>query len=74
MQKIFSQELRLKDDTLTSHSEGSGNDFADWEEKKLGSYLSYKSKRNKHFKVDLVLSVSSRKGFISQSGLFWKCK
>ena len=28
MQKIFSQELRFKDDN--------GNDFADWEEKKLG--------------------------------------
>ncbi|MEC5166551.1 type I restriction enzyme S subunit [Flavobacterium sp. PL11] len=36
MQKIFSQELRFKDDTSTSLGTGSGNDFADWEEKKLG--------------------------------------
>jgi type I restriction enzyme S subunit len=36
MQQIFSQELRFKDDTSTSLSTGSGNDFADWEEKKLG--------------------------------------
>lgn len=33
MQKIFSQELRFKDDN--------GNDFADWEEKKLGECLDY---------------------------------
>ncbi|CAM3084549.1 restriction endonuclease subunit S [Flavobacterium frigoris] len=32
MQQIFSQELRFKDDN--------GNDFADWEEKKLGDLLS----------------------------------
>jgi type I restriction enzyme S subunit len=36
MQQIFSQELRFKEDTSTSLSTGSGNDFADWEEKKLG--------------------------------------
>lgn len=33
MQKIFSQELRFKDDN--------GNTFADWEEKKLGECLDY---------------------------------
>jgi len=33
MQKIFSQELRFKDDD--------GNDFEDWEEKSLGECLSY---------------------------------
>ncbi|SHM90276.1 restriction endonuclease subunit S [Flavobacterium xinjiangense] len=33
MQKIFSQELRFKDDN--------GNAFADWEEKKLGECLDY---------------------------------
>jgi type I restriction enzyme S subunit len=36
MQKIFSQELRFKDDTSTSLSAGNGNEYADWEEKKLG--------------------------------------
>jgi type I restriction enzyme S subunit len=41
MQKIFSQELRFKDYTSTSLSTGSGNDFADWEEKKLGDCLEY---------------------------------
>jgi type I restriction enzyme S subunit len=33
MQKIFSQELRFKDDTSTELSAGNGKDFADWEEK-----------------------------------------
>ena len=33
MQKIFSQELRFKD--------AKGNDYPDWEEKKLGDFLKY---------------------------------
>ena len=44
MQKIFSQELRFKDDN--------GNDFADWEEKKLGEVLKIGSGRDyKHLNV-----------------------
>lgn len=35
MQKLFSQELRFKDDK--------GNDFPDWEEKKLGELYSFKT-------------------------------
>jgi type I restriction enzyme S subunit len=41
MQQIFSQELRFKDDTSTSLSTGSGNDYANWEEKKLGDVVKY---------------------------------
>lgn len=36
MQKLFSQEIRFQDDTSTSLSAGNGNDFPDWEVKKLG--------------------------------------
>ncbi|NLP59481.1 restriction endonuclease subunit S, partial [Lutibacter sp. B1] len=61
-QKLFSQELRFKDDN--------GNDFPEWEEKKLGHYLKHKSVRNKSFEVIRVLSVSNSKGFILQSEQF----
>jgi type I restriction enzyme S subunit len=36
-QKIFNQEIRFKDDN--------GNDFADWEEKKLGDVITNKSEK-----------------------------
>ena len=57
-QKILSKELRFKDEF--------GNNYPDWEEKKLGKELEHKSIRNKSNQVDLVLSVSNKKGFISQ--------
>jgi type I restriction enzyme S subunit len=62
MQQLFSGKLRFKDDN--------GKDYADWEEKKLGECLSYKSNRNKDFGVELVLSVSNKKGFITQNEQF----
>ncbi|WP_271405470.1 restriction endonuclease subunit S [Tenacibaculum soleae] len=62
MQKIFKQELRFKDDD--------GNDFAEWEEKKLGEYLTHKSRRNKKLEVTRTLSVSNSKGFVLQSEQF----
>lgn len=62
MQQLFSGKLKFKDED--------GRDYADWEEKKLGKYLSYKSNRNKDFGVELVLSVSNKKGFITQNEQF----
>lgn len=58
MQKIFSQELRFKDEN--------GEDFAEWEEKKLGEILiEHKTKNiNKH--VEEVFSVAKNKGVINQ--------
>jgi len=61
-QQIFSQEIRFKADN--------GSSFPDWEEKKLGDCLSHKSKKNKNNEVDLVLSVSNKKGFITQDEQF----
>lgn len=62
MQQIFNQDIRFKDDN--------GNDFADWEEETLGTYLTHKSTRNNDLSVDLVLSVNNKKGFITQQEQF----
>jgi len=62
MQKIFSQVLRFK--------ANDGSNFPDWEEKKLGNYLTQKSIKNKDCAVKLVLSVSNKKGFITQGEQF----
>lgn len=62
MQKIFSQEIRFKDDN--------GKSFSKWEEKKLGEYLILSQKRNKESNISLVLSVNNKKGFIAQTEQF----
>jgi len=62
MQKIFSQEIRFKDEN--------GNDFPDWEEKKLGECLIKNSKKNNDKKVKLVQSVSNKLGFVNQEDYF----
>ncbi|TKB05536.1 restriction endonuclease subunit S [Desulforhopalus sp. IMCC35007] len=58
MQKIFSQEIRFKDDN--------GQDYPDWEEKRLGCLLEEfkgKSKTNDEYEV----LTSSNKGLMKQS-------
>ncbi len=62
MQKIFSQQIRFKDED--------GREFPDWEEKRLGDFLVHKTLRNKNNKTTLVLSVSNTRGFIAQSDQF----
>ena len=62
MQKIFSQELRFKDEN--------GNEFPEWEEKSLGEVLIKNSNKNKGEKYSLVQSVSNKYGFINQDEMF----
>ncbi|MBZ0181387.1 MAG: restriction endonuclease subunit S [Melioribacteraceae bacterium] len=62
MQKIFSQQIRFKDDD--------GKDFPDWKNKKLG-YLTYKvGKKNKDNLRLPIYSISNKYGFIPQNEQF----
>ena len=62
MQKIFNQEIRFKADD--------GSEFEDWQERRLGEFLIHKTTRNKNKNCKLVLSVSNKKGFITQDEQF----
>jgi|AntRauTorckE5430_2_1112549.scaffolds.fasta_scaffold12899_2 type I restriction enzyme S subunit len=53
MQKIFKQELRFKDDTSTTLSASDGKAFPEWEEKKLGDFLSLPKKETPEF-IDIA--------------------
>ncbi|PZM82125.1 MAG: restriction endonuclease subunit S [Candidatus Margulisiibacteriota bacterium] len=58
MQKIFSQEIRFKDEN--------GKDFPEWEEKKLGNYIDeYKKNSDKNDEYEVF--TSSNKGLMRQS-------
>ena len=61
-QKIFSRELRFKDE--------SGNDFPDWQDKTMGDVTFKVDKRNKANEILPVYSISNTKGFVPQSEQF----
>ena len=60
MQKLFSQELKFKDEN--------GNDYEDWEVRKLNYYLEVSKTKNLELKYDKndVLSVSGEYGIVNQ--------
>ena len=62
MQKIFSQELRFKDNE--------GNDYPEWEEKRLGEILIKNKEKNKNNQYTLVQSISNKYGFVNQEEYF----
>ncbi|HDE0341086.1 TPA: restriction endonuclease subunit S [Staphylococcus aureus] len=64
MQKIFSQELRFKDEN--------GNDYSDWEEKQLGEVADRVIRKNKNFESKKPLTISGQLGLIDQTEYFSK--
>ena len=64
MQRIFSQEIRFKDED--------GKDFSAWVEKRLRDVSFKKSQKNKKLTFNTVLSNSAVQGIIKQSSFFDK--
>jgi type I restriction enzyme, S subunit len=63
MQQLFSQQIRFKDDK--------GNDFPEWEEKKLGEVFERVKRKNTEDNQN-VLTISGQHGLISQTEFFNK--
>lgn len=64
MQKIFSQEIRFKDE--------SGKEYPEWEEKRLGEISERVTSRNKDSAVKNVLTNSATQGVVNQNDYFDK--
>ena len=64
MQKLFSQEIRFKDEN--------GEDFPDWEFKELGDISDRITDKNEDEEHDLVLTNSAVQGVVSQTDYFDK--
>lgn len=62
MQKIFTQQIRFKNEN--------GQNYPGWQEKRLDSVLIKNSQKNKGAQYKIVQSVSNRKGFIDQTDIF----
>lgn len=64
MQKIFSREIRFKDED--------GKEYPEWEEKKLKDFSVKITQKNTDFLIKNVISNSSKNGLISQRDFFDK--
>lgn len=62
MQKIFSQEIRFADDE--------GNEFPEWEEKKLKDVFSRSTLKNRNNKISNVFTNSAKSGIVNQMDFF----
>ncbi|MEB7886250.1 restriction endonuclease subunit S [Serratia fonticola] len=62
MQKIFSQELRFKDDN--------GNEFPEWKETELNEIAAKVNTKNRDNSVRIVLTNSATQGIVSQESYF----
>lgn len=59
MQKLFTQEIRFKQDD--------GSDFPEWQELKIGEIFEHRTERNNNEDNDNLLSVTQDRGVIEQS-------
>jgi len=64
MQKLFSQEIRFKDEN--------GHDFPDWKKGTLGDLSDKISNKNKDESITNVLTNSAKSGIVSQTDYFKK--
>lgn len=64
MQKIFSRELRFKDDE--------GRDYPEWEHKKLSNIVERVTRKNKGIQSTLPLTISAQHGLVDQITFFNK--
>lgn len=64
MQKIFSRELRFKDDD--------GRDYPEWKHKKLSNIVTRVTRKNKEIQSTLPLTISAQYGLVDQITFFNK--
>jgi len=64
MQKIFSQEIRFRDDD--------GSEYPEWVERRLGEVATRKTLKNKENMFNFVLTNSATQGIVSQQDYFDK--
>ncbi len=64
MQSIFSQKVRFKD--------ANGQDYPNWESKKLGDISTRVKRKNKNNETDIPLTIASQYGLIDQRDFFNK--
>ena len=72
MQKLFSQQIRFKPDLSEVEGDENGNEFPEWEVKKLGNVAEKINHKNVADDINNVLTNSATDGIVSQRDYFEK--